>query len=521
MRKYSLLIIVLIFTLMFSVGVVAQEYGGEFTGFSSSDPKTLDPAAVGSWDQAVMCMNVLEGLVRLTPEGMSIEPGIAKSWSASDDGLVWTFNLREDAYFHNGEKVTAQDVKYSFERVINPETQSPSAWIFNKVVGYEEMRNEEADIVSGIQVVDDYTLKIELVEPLTPFISMLAAPGASVVPKSAVEEYGDQFGQKVVSAGPFELEEWEQNLQITMTAFEDYWDGRPYLDSLKFKFIHDENTRVVELLTGNLDWAWVTPAHHNALTTNAKYEDNISRVNTLHAAYFIINMNKEPFGDNQKLRKAMSYALDTQSVIDSLQGRADPAVGFSPPGFMGRNSDAPAYEHNVEKAKELMAEAGYPDGMDEKFTLVSLPWENLMNILSIYQENLKEIGINIELKPVQFGQYNSIVQEGDFDLAYGYKVPDYADADGFAYPLLHSEASGNVANYSNPEVDELIEKGRKATDEEARTEIYEKITQILQEELPYITTTHNIWVDVTDPSVRNWQPSAMDIHMFQRVWMEQ
>ena len=521
MKKYSLLILILIFTLMLSTGVVAQEYGGEFTGFSSSDPKTLDPAAISSWDQAVMCMNVLEGLVRLTPKGMSIEPGIAESWSASDDGLVWTFNLREDAYFHNGENVTAQDVKYSFERVINPETKSPSAWIFNKVVGYDAMRNGEADSVSGITVVDDYTLEIELVEPLTPFISMLAAPGASVVSESAVEEYGDQFGQNVVSAGPFKLEEWEQNLQISMTAFEDYWDGRPYLDSLKFKFIHDENTRVVELLTGNLDWAWVTPAHHNALTTNDKYKDHIGRVNTLHAAYFIINMENEPFGNNEKLRKAMSYALDTQAVIDSLQGRADPAVGFFPPGFMGRNPDAPAYEHNVEKAKELMAEAGYPDGMDETYTLVSLPWENLINILSIYQQNLKEIGINIELNPVQFGQYTSIIQEGDFDLAYGYKVPDYADADGFAYPLLHSEASGNAANYANPEVDELIEEGRQATSEEARTEIYEEITSILQEELPYITTTHNIWVDVTDPSVRNWQPSAMDIHMFQNVWMEQ
>jgi ABC-type transport system substrate-binding protein len=350
---------------------------------------------------------------------------------------------------------------------------------------------------------------------------MLAAPGASVVSESAVEEYGDQFGQNVVSAGPFKLEEWEQNLQITMTAFEDYWDGRPYLDSLKFKFIHDENTRVVELLTGNLDWAWVTPAHHNALTTNNKYKDHIGRVNTLHAAYFIINMENGPFGNNEKLRKAMSYALDTQAVIDSLQGRADPAVGFFPPGFMGRNPEAPAYEHNVEKAKELMAEAGYPDGMDETYTLVSLPWENLINILSIYQQNLKEIGINIELNPVQFGQYTSIIQEGDFDLAYGYKVPDYADADGFAYPLLHSEASGNAANYSNSEVDELIEEGRQATSEEARTEIYEEITSILQEELPYITTTHNIWVDVTDPSVRNWQPSAMDIHMFHKVWMEQ
>src|SRR6056297_852585 len=522
MKKLNLVVLLLVFSLLFTSAVFAQDkYGGEFTGFSSSDPKSLDPAQLGSWDQAVMAANVLEGLVRLSPDGRSIEPGVAKSWSVANDGLVWTFELREDAYFHDGNQVKAKDVKYSFERLIDPATKSPSAWIFDKVAGYSEVRNGDADSVSGIRVIDDYTLEIELTTPLTPFVSMLAAPGAAVVSEEAVNEYADQFGQNVVSAGPFKLSDWEQNLDITMTACENYWDGRPYLDTLKFKFIHDENTRVVELLTGNLDWAWVTPAHHNALTTNNKYKDHIARAHTLHAAYFIINMNKEPFGSNEDLRKAMSYALNRESVIDSLQGRADRAVGFFPPGFMGRNDEAPAYNYDPEMAKELLAEAGYPDGIDQTFTLVSLPWENLINILSIYQQNLREVGINIELNPVQYGEYMTMIQEGDFDLAYGYQVPDYADADGFVYPLLHSEGDGNVANYSNPEVDSLIEEGRAVTDEEQRTEIYEDITMILQQDLPYITSTHNIWVDVTDPTERNWVPRTMDIHMFHRVWMEE
>src|SRR6056297_3512365 len=180
MRRFSIVVLLIVFSLMFTSIVMAEgNYGGEFTGFSSTDPKSLDPASLGSWDQAVMAANVLEGLVRLTPSGQSIEPGIAKSWEVSDDGLVWTFNLREDAYFHNGDNIKAQDVKYSFERVINPETRSPQAWLFNKVAGYDEMRNNEATEVSGIRVADDYTLEIELIEPLTPFVSMLASPGAA------------------------------------------------------------------------------------------------------------------------------------------------------------------------------------------------------------------------------------------------------------------------------------------------------------------------------------------------------
>src|SRR6056297_3953383 len=170
MKKLNLVVLLLVFSLLFTSTIFAQEqYGGEFVGFSSSDPKSLDPAQLGSWDQAVMAANVLEGLVRLSPDGRSIEPGVAKSWSVSDDGLVWTFELREDAYFHNGEQVTAEDVKYSFERLIDPATKSPSAWIFDKVVGYSEKRNGNADSVKGIKVVDDYTMKIELTTPLTPF----------------------------------------------------------------------------------------------------------------------------------------------------------------------------------------------------------------------------------------------------------------------------------------------------------------------------------------------------------------
>lgn len=526
MRRYSILLLVLlVFSLIFTSVVVAEgNYGGEFTGFSSTDPKSLDPASLGSWDQAVMAANVLEGLARLTPSGQSIEPGVAKSWEVSDDGLVWTFDIREDAYFHNGEKVTAEDVKYSFERVINPETRSPQAWLFNKVVGYNEMRNEEAAEVSGIRVVDDYTLEIELIEPLTPFVSMLASPGAAVVSKTAVEEYGDQFGQNVVSAGPFKLANWEQNLELEMSAFEDYWAGRPYLDTLKFRFIHDENTRVIELLSGNIDWAWVTPAHHQGLTNNSVYKDSIYRVNTLHVAYFIVNMNEGPFGNDLKLRQAMSYALNRESVIDSLQGRANRAIGIFPPGFMGHDPEATAYEYNPEKAKELLAEAGYPDGLPETYTVISLPWENLIKILEIYQQNLRDVGINIELKPVQQGEYMSMISEGNFDLAYGYRVADYADPDSFVYPLLHSDSidgGGNVAFYSNDKVDNLIEEGRLETDEQKRENIYEEINNMVQDDLPYISTTHNIWVDVMNPNVRNWQPSAMDIHMFHRVWLEE
>jgi len=345
-----------VLTLLISPPIIADSprYGGEFIGFSFSDPQTLDPASLDAWDQDVMAANVLEGLVRLSPCGMEIEEGVAESWEVSEDGLQWTFYIRDNAKFHNDEAVTASDVKYSFERVVDPETRSPQAWLFSTVEGYREVRDGQAEEVEGIEVLDDYTLVIRLTEPLTPFLSMLAAPGAAIIPENADKEI-DNFGMNVVSAGPFKLSEWQENVSIMMAAFEDYWDGRPYLDNLGFRFIHDENTRVVELMAGSTDWAWVTPAYHEALTTTPEYQDSVRQADTLHVSYFIVNKDREPFGDSNLMRQAFRYALDVETLVESLlQGRAHVAKGLYPPGFMGYDPEAEAYPYDIDKARRLL-----------------------------------------------------------------------------------------------------------------------------------------------------------------------
>ncbi len=525
MKKRLLTWFLLGIVLIASAAASAEpHYGGTFRGFTSADPKTLDPAALSSWDQAVMAANVLEGLVRLSPSGQEIEPGVAESWVASEDGLVWQFEIRRDAKFHNGDAVTAADVKYSFERVINPKTRSPRAWIFNAVAGVEEFRAGEAPEVSGIRVRDEHLLEIELVEALSPFLAMLASPSAAVVSERAVDEYGDLFGQNVVSAGPFKLSEWRQNLDLTLDAFEDYWAGRPYLDHLQFRFILDENTRMMELMAGQLDWAWIPPAYYMQVSRDPNFKDSIRQADTLHVGYLAVNMEKEPFGSNLALRQAIRYAIDEEAVKDSLQGRENIAVGPFPPGFLGHDPEATPYPRNVEMAKKLMAEAGYPDGIDQTFTVMCQPYNNLIKIMEIYQQNLREIGIDVEIKPTEGGEYLSALETGNYELAWAATVADYADPDAFVYPLYYSgsiDGGGNVARYINPDIDRLIEEGRLQTDSKKRQAIYEEIARIAQEDLPYINLSHNIWVDLTSPKVKNHVPSAMDMHIFHRVWVEQ
>lgn len=499
------------------------KYGGILTAYTSADPKSFDPAALSAWDQTIVAANLLEGLVRLNPEGTDIEPGIAQKWSVSENGLVWTFQLRENAKFHNGRAVTAEDFKYSFERVADPDTASPAAWMLNKLSGFDAFQAGTADEITGIKVVDEHTLELTLAEPFAPFISILSSTSLAVVPREEVEKWGEDFGQNVVAAGPFTLGEWNFNQDLTVNAFEDYWAGRPYLDGVKFRVINDENTRIVEFDAKTLDIAWITPAHYDRLTTDPTYADSIGKAYTLHTSFLVFNMEKEPFGNNKALREAVLCAIDTQAVIDMLQNRASVSNTLLPDGMLGSYPQADKPPYDVEKAKALMVEAGYPDGLEQTFEVITPPWNNNIKILEIYQQNLKEIGIKIEIKGIENSAYNEARNSGDFDIAWANIVAAYPDPDAMFYPLLYSAnigAAGNYARYNNPEVDALLEQARASTNDTERAELYQQADTLVLEDLPYAYLTHNIYVDICQPYVKDYCPSALDVSMYQRVWLD-
>ncbi len=499
------------------------KYGGTMTAFTSADPKTLDPAAINGWDQNIVAANLLEGLVRLTPDGTDIEPGIAETWDMSDDGLTWTFKLREGAKFHNGREVLAKDFKYSFERVLNPKTASPAAWMLNKLQGVEEFQAGTASEVSGINIISDYELALTLKEPFAPFISMLTSVNLAVVPQEEVEKLGEDFGQHVVAAGPFKQDGWNFNQDLTLVAFDDYWAGRPYLDAVKFKVINDENTRIVEFDAKTLDVAWITPAHYERITNDPVLKNSVGKAHTLHTSFLVFNMDKEPFKSNQGLREAMWYALDTQAVIDMLQNRATVADYLLPSSMLGAHEMATTPPYDVEKAKESMKSAGYESGLDKTFDIITPPWNNNIKILEIYQQNLKEIGVKINIVPIEFPAYMDALNNGQFDIAWADRVAAYPDSDAMFYPLLHSSnigSGGNYSRYSNPEIDALIDKARASVDEAEREQLYKQIDELVVKELPYAYLSHNIYVDIAQPYVKNYCPSALDVTMYHRVWLD-
>ncbi len=498
------------------------QYGGELIAYLGGDPTNLDPAIGTSYNAMLMMSNIGEGLIRYDAAGISLEPGIAEDWSVSEDGLTWTFNLRDNAKFHNGRTVEAADFKYTFERIANPETLSPKAWIFSNVVGTQEFQDGTADEITGIVAVDATTLQITLAEPMAPFVSMMASPNLAVVPKEAVEEYGEDFGKNVVLAGPFALGEWNANNDITIVASEHYWSEEgPYLDSVTYKVIGDENTRIIEFDAQQLDITWIPPQHWEGYLSDEEMSKEIGRADTVHTDFVVVNMENEPFNGDEKIRQAIYYAMDMQAISDYNMGRMAIADGILPPGMLASKPEATS-AYNLEMAKELLAEAGYEDGVPGTFEFLIPAWPNFITTCEIYQQSFKALGIDVELRPLEDAAYNEALINGDFDLAWAYRVAEYPDSDAYYYPLYHSSnagASGNVARYSNPEVDTLIEQARAASDEAERTALYESINEIIDAQLPYIYLTHNQYFDIKQPYVENYLPSPLDLQCFKDVWI--
>ncbi len=504
------------------VAAAAPKRGGTMEFFTSADPLSLDPAVIASWDQDVVIGNIYEGLFRLSPSGNKVLPGLAKGLHVSTDGKTWTFSLR-NAFFHNGRAVTASDVKYTLERVLDPATKSPKSWLLTDIAGASAYVAGHAKHVTGIKVINASTLQIQLSHPLAPFKSMLAVVNLGVVPHEEVSRYGQDFGQHAMSAGPFKLGSWKQNQNLTVDAFPKYWGGRPYLDHTRWTFIGDESTRVVEFQAHKLDDAWVPPAYWNQYYGNKTWRKHLNWAHTLHTEFWAVNPDKGPFGTNRALREALAYGINMHDVILELQGRATIANGILPPGVLGfKETSKATYGHNLAKAKALMAQAGFANGLPDPVEVILPNWDNEVTIHQIYASQLQAIGIQLSLKPMEFSSYLDALNNGNFTLGWGYRVADYVDPDSFMYPMLASVnvgQSGNWARYRNSKVDAWINQARTTMNKTTRVDLYTEVHKQVMHDLPYIPLFHNIWVDVSQPSVHGYVASAMDTHMFQHVWI--
>ncbi|MCG8639232.1 MAG: ABC transporter substrate-binding protein, partial [Desulfobacterales bacterium] len=410
----------------------------------------------------------------------------------------------------------------------NPETNSPRAYFVEMLKGFEEFQSGKTDVLAGVKAIDDYTLKFELAYKFAPFVGVLAYNTFVVLPQEDVEKWGEEWNFHPVGTGPFKYEFWRQDDKLVLSKNENYWgkdaDGNqlPYLDGLEFRIIEDWGVMWEEFKVGNIYQTFVDDPYY--LEAIAKYPDTFFEVPQLGTYYYGMNQELEPFVDNKALRQAMNYAVNREALNELvLNGRQTPAKGVLPPGMFGYNPDLKGYEYDPVKAKELLKEAGYPNGIE--MTLQYNTHNLHGRVAEAMQAIYAEVGIKINLMNTEWGTHLDTTARGDVPFFRMGWVCDYNDPDNFLYVLLHSEnkaEKGNYSRYHNPIVDMLTLRARRETNPDVRKELYQQAEQIIVDDAPWVFIFHYSTHSLVQPYVRNYVlPSfGQYSNKFVDVWLD-
>jgi peptide/nickel transport system substrate-binding protein len=466
--------------------------GGSMTVTYKDDVSTLDPAIGYDWQNWSMIKSLFDGLMDYEPGTTTLKPDLAESYEISPDGQTFTFKLRQGVKFHNGRELTAEDVKYSIERVVNPATQSPGAGFFGSIKGFEEASAGKADSLSGITVVDPYTIKFELSRPDATFLHVAALNFAHVVPKEEVEKHGADFGKHPVGSGAFKLAEWTLGQKLVFERFADYWNkGLPKLDQITFEVGQEPIVALLRLQKGEIDIPGdgIPPAKFIEVKEDPAFKDLVIQGGQLHTGYVAMNVKIKPF-DDVKVRQAVNMAINKDRIVRIINGRAIPANQPLPPTMPGYAKDYEGYPYDVEKAKALMAEAGLADGVEtELFVMNTDPQPRIAQAI---QQDLAAIGIKASVKSL--AQANVIAAGGEPDgapmiwsggMAW---IADFPDPSNFYGPILGCggavQGGWNWSWYCNEELDSqaaaadaIVDPAKKAEREEMWRNIYLKIME--------------------------------------------
>lgn len=477
------------------------------------DPSTADVQKTSEYYGVPL--NIYDRLVEcVTIDGKpQLVPGLAETWDVSQDGLVYTFHLVKGVKFHNGEELKADDVLYTINRMMNPDTAAVNVDFFNMIKGANTMFEGNADTVEGVKVIDDYTVEITLEVPFAPFLANLATPGCSIYNRKATEAAGDKFGidpALTIGTGPFIFSKWGMNEEIVLLKNPDYFKGAPKLDGVRFKIIPDPETQRMMFETGEIDVFDTSYARSQLayFKTHPKYKDKIISGPEAGLYFYSFNVDVEPF-NNVKVRKALQMAIDRQSMVDTMyDGEGKLVEAFIPDGTLGFNPNSPKIEYNPEKAKQLLAEAGYPNGFEmEIVQTADSPATLAMN--EVVQSMFEQIGVKVNIKQVDSATYYGLRAEGKLPTYRSVWWADYNDPDNFLYTFF-SERNAKIrsSNYLNPVVFAGLEKARTMIDQEERMKLYQELEQILVHEdaiiIPLFQMNH---LFILNDNVQNFQLS--------------
>lgn len=480
-----------------------------------ADATFLDPESVMNNESGFVMATMFDGLTKYEKGTSEPGPGLAERWEVSEDGTEYTFYLRQGVKFHDGTDFNADAALFEIDRVTNPDNPY---YVYNQD-GIHSFASFTWGLVTGTEKIDDYTIKITLSEPHAPFLASLAMVWSGFMSPAALDQYGFEVVDHPVGTGPFKLVEWVRNDHMTLEANKDYWGGAPKIDRLIFQVVPESAVRLLKLEQGEVQiLADVNPEDYARIRENPDLvllEQPGLTVNGI-----TLPADTEPFTD-VRVRQAMNYAVNKDEMDEFLyKNAAVPAATGMPPILMGYPEDLQPYPFDPEKAKELLTEAGYPDG----FSFKLLCYENPrgynpvgIKMAVAVQEYLANIGVDLELETLEWGAFLDARRSIDnHDMGMVGWSGDNGDPDNFLYEMFSTDMIpvGNTSHYSNPDLDAILTKARTVTDPAERAKLYEEASWIIHDDAPWLFVNHTLHVRATRANVEGFALNPLQMFWY-------
>jgi len=464
------------------------------------DAKSLDPHAVNDVASSNVMTQIYETLVQLDDKG-NLVPMLAESFKQVDD-VSFEFKLKKGVKFQNGEEMKASDVKFSF---IRASKSAPIAHIMGDID------------INSFKTADDYTVSFKIKTPSTGFLPSLVHTGGSILSEKAVTSAGENYAMNPVGTGPFKFISWTKGDRVELESFKDFHGDKPKFTKMTLRVIPEPTNRVIELESGGVDLAYEVSSNDiSRVTENSELQ--ILRVVDNSTQFLGFNTKKKPFND-LKIRQAISYAIDTTSVVNTVwRGVGKVAVGPIGPNVKYSDASLKVHEYNVQKAKDLLKEAGFPNGF--KTNIWTNEKKERVDMATIMQSQLKEIGIDAKISVLEWGAYLTGLAKGDQDMFIVGWTCQTPDPDMAVYAPFHSSkmgAGGNYSYFNSPKVDELIVKGRTMKDSDERKEVYTEIQKEIIAQAPWVFLSNGEQVVGASKSVTGFKPSPFGYHVLYNI----
>jgi peptide/nickel transport system substrate-binding protein len=500
--------------------------GGTFVWGRGPDAVGLDPAHESDGESFKVCDNLYEGLVRFADDGTGTEPCLAKSWHTTADGRTWTFRLEDGVRFHCGRLLDAAAVEYSLARQwsarvpLHEDHGVGGPYPFWGYLGIDA-------VLESIEVLGPLAVRIRLKEPSAPFLANLACNFAAIVCPEHAREHGSEFYRHPCGTGPFRFVEWRPGDTITLERFEGYRGFAAYLDRVAFRSIADNSARFFELISGSLHGMdGLPPGEVAAIEANR----NLVLVGEpgMNVAYLAMNLDHAPFGDS-RVRRAVCHAVDKQAIVARLYANmAEPAVGPLPPNVFGAHPGLSDYDHDPALARELLAQAGYPEGFETTLWTMNGPRPYMPQPLPLaqaLQTDLAAVGIRAKIVSFEWEAYLDRVHRGHHDLALLGWQADNGDPDNFLFVHFDKSSAtppaGNIAFYRDERVHELLRAGQSSVVPESRLPLYREAQEIIHRDAPWVPLVHTMELAAVQRDVRGFRLHPTGRLLLSRVWLAQ